>query len=1651
MISAIPSLANLSLQNPWPGLRAFTEEDSGFFFGRERETAELLDLVQRSPVVVLYGQSGLGKTSLLQAGLFPGLKRLDFFPIRMRIDHGDGVAPLADQVKASISAELDRAKIKGPRPTPGETLWEYFHRDDVDFWGPRNRLLIPVIVLDQFEEVFTLGQRTEEASKRVADFSSELEALFEHRPPDAVRLRLEAHPDEASQYNLRKQAVKFVIALREDFLADLDPWRVRMPSLLPNRFRLEPMTGAQALDVVQRAGGALTDPDVAREIVDFVSTSRRRQTARAMEHRDVEPAILSVVCDELNRRRIELGQSKITGDLLSGEREEIIRSFYERSFDGVDPRVRTWVEDELLTASGYRDRAALEDALRQGLKEEDFDLLVDRRILHREERSGVVWLELTHDLLTDPASESRSLREQRRQAEAAKQQAEDARKQKEKYERDLRKSRILTAVFGVLLIVAALGGISAYIARNKAIASDVRATKALANKAESDEAAATMAERQSRESIGIGGSWVPAETVFQGIRDTEQSYADLAKHVASSSDQQIRLIQGHANYLAQAAEAYYRVGHYTDGLKEARSALDLVKQLDASGTPTDSNRLLRAQAIYEEGSGLLTLGQMPQAKSDFEGAIQLTTSLSIPDMKLELSRVIVQSQIGLGQIEVHALAYGQALPHFNDAIQRNDSIQSTNDIQASDETLSLKIDALIGIGSSQWNEAEALTWYGKATNLLTKASDLTTPRWRRIAAEIDYFEGFSYLRLGKYDDAKKSFDQAIEVTEDLCKRDPENLLWQLDRLQAMRGLGLMHQYRGELDLSQQNLEKALEIAKNLNDNQPSWARAAYLRGILVMGLGDILERKYSEAENSQKNTSATSVSWSPDPKDLVSAFDSYAGSREILEKAAAADPGYMDFIRFVSYAMYEQGGLRAMQAGAVPPGDKNDKAAQQRAQDAAKKLHQEALEFYSQALKELGPIEKGSGNESPEVLQDKANIYKAIGAVQLDLVDRQKALSSYSEAIQTLKELVKKAPSAENYRRLSLAQLSLGDVYNGGKDISTASAQYTLAMDAIKITLRDEPTDSGALNIESVIESRFADVMITQGDPAGALDQLEKASDTLWTALQSDYSDDLLNSNLDYYIKLLAKIRTALQDKRKAAASTAGATSQQNQMTTAQLDALDKRVNALDAKIEPTLLLAHYGQKPWSLPPLLPGAWRTLGGEELAGTLKQLSTFAKSLNLKQVRGMRRLPLDFYDDAALYELEVTAGPNHNGIVSYVQRGKDWTFLDGTAERIQEMNRKSPPKLDTPERAIEYLRFFMGAIQKPEQGTLVLIDQIDDILWLPSVPDSQRNNAADLIKPLIVEESADHEWQGIGTIEYGGFLYGASFLLSRNGVVTIQRAKASGTKLPIYIGSYCDGIRIRTTMEALPNEKVQCEISDAKQKLNASPHDKKALSDLMALYDKNQDVSSEVDVMKSWLALNPGDKDNHLQLILLYERSERWDEALEADKSWLASAPNESEPIHQLPFVYAGLERWKDAAEAENNWIAYVQRDVKDEANRRILLANAYLGLSWYQLFTRDFAGALASADAGEKLKANEADLHIDTNRAHALLFIGRITDADAIYLGNKGKKIAPNSDQTWNEVVLQDFDDLEKGGLTSPEFARLRKLLLPPKPLPPQQK
>jgi len=252
------------LQHPWIGLASFTEDEREFFAGRGEEIDELLRLVRRDILTLLYGVSGLGKTSLLQAGLFPAIRADDCLPIRL--DYLQGAAPLAAQVFGAIIAAADAAGVEAPQPRPDETLWEYLHREGNHFWSPHNDLVTPFLAFDQFEELFTLGRETPECAACTTAFISELADLVENRPPPALR----DDPLRAKEFSFKPAPLKVLLAMREDYLAELDRIRSHFRALGQNRLRLLPMGERQARQVVA-LGAPLLAPGVEDRILQFVA------------------------------------------------------------------------------------------------------------------------------------------------------------------------------------------------------------------------------------------------------------------------------------------------------------------------------------------------------------------------------------------------------------------------------------------------------------------------------------------------------------------------------------------------------------------------------------------------------------------------------------------------------------------------------------------------------------------------------------------------------------------------------------------------------------------------------------------------------------------------------------------------------------------------------------------------------------------------------------------------------------------------------------------------------------------------------------------------------------------------------------------------------------------------------------------------------------------------------------------------------------------------------------------------------------------------------------------------------------------------------------------------------------------------------------
>ena len=440
--------------NPWPGLASFTESSRAFFFGREQETEELVRLIRRNTLTVLFGQSGLGKSSLLQAGAFPVLREADFLPLYLRLDHSvsirdpqsDSGRSLADQVKSALVEAFHSVGADAPAPRADETLWEYFHRKDVDIWSAKNRLLTPVLAFDQFEEIFTLGRAGETQRERGRAFLTELADLVENRPPAELRARFDQGELDTARYNFDKPSCQVVLSLREDFLPDLEGLKHEMRSILHSRMRVKRLDGTQALEIVQRPAPHLIAEGVAERIVEFVAGARGGSAERLAEL-EVEPALLSVICRELNERRRALGQAQITADLVSGNRREILTDFYERSVADVPADMRAFVEDHLLTKSGFRDNLALETALEfPGVTLPLIDTLVSRRLLRIEDRLGVQRVELTHDVLAEVIRASRDARKQRQATEQLRQR-----------ERITRRRMWLARIIAAGLLVAVTG------------------------------------------------------------------------------------------------------------------------------------------------------------------------------------------------------------------------------------------------------------------------------------------------------------------------------------------------------------------------------------------------------------------------------------------------------------------------------------------------------------------------------------------------------------------------------------------------------------------------------------------------------------------------------------------------------------------------------------------------------------------------------------------------------------------------------------------------------------------------------------------------------------------------------------------------------------------------------------------------------------------------------------------------------------------------------------------------------------------------------------------------------------------------------------------------------------------------------------------
>lgn len=378
-------------KRPYVGLRPFRTEDADRFFGRSTESHDLAALWQTNRLTVLYGSSGVGKTSLLRAGVIPLLDpgSVDVLPPG-RVSHSSAfpLAALLEHNPYTFALLASWSPYEPATSLSGLALPDFLRRRNkrTDSYG---RPLPVLAAIDQAEELFTDSIH------------------HRHQKPfmDELVDALDEHPD-----------LHLLLLIRDSFRTDLSPYEHDLGQASQAWFRLLPLTLETGLDAVRGPLGG-TDrsfaPGAAEELVDELRTSEivnavgQRSTIIA---EDIEPALLQIVCSHLWEALPE--DIHIIDSQALHIYADVVRTLAEYCGGALtaitDDRglsvteLRAWLQRTFITELGRKSTVDEGLTCTRDMPNAVVRALENRHIIKAEHRAGSRWYELQHDLLIEP-------------------------------------------------------------------------------------------------------------------------------------------------------------------------------------------------------------------------------------------------------------------------------------------------------------------------------------------------------------------------------------------------------------------------------------------------------------------------------------------------------------------------------------------------------------------------------------------------------------------------------------------------------------------------------------------------------------------------------------------------------------------------------------------------------------------------------------------------------------------------------------------------------------------------------------------------------------------------------------------------------------------------------------------------------------------------------------------------------------------------------------------------------------------------------------------------------------------------------------------------------------------------------------------------
>ena len=397
------------IQNPWLGLATYDEQAvaQGYkFCGRERAINELYSIIDNNLLTTLYGKSGIGKSSLLQAGVFPRLRAENYLPVMIRL----GIEYTATCSYSTLIIEAVRnaiQKINGQcicpqesdTPREEEMLWQFFHT--TEFQDGNGDALFPVIVLDQFEEIYYKDKQ---------QLNTLLKSLYLLVDDSSLPM---SNDNDAANYRV-------VLSIREDDLFHLEDStdKLRLTEMKYNRYRLRELTHEEARNIILRPAKDLINTEESEDIVEAIIEIAKNEDG------EINSAILSLVCscifDFAKKNSSSINSSSVV-TFLNTYGNNIFTSFIETVKSRINNEsVWCYLEDELITNDGRRD-SVLKSEFEKHVTDYKFLLEGETGILRHIaiSSSNDCRIELIHDLFAQQMLLSRN---ERRFKEQLKQQ-----------------------------------------------------------------------------------------------------------------------------------------------------------------------------------------------------------------------------------------------------------------------------------------------------------------------------------------------------------------------------------------------------------------------------------------------------------------------------------------------------------------------------------------------------------------------------------------------------------------------------------------------------------------------------------------------------------------------------------------------------------------------------------------------------------------------------------------------------------------------------------------------------------------------------------------------------------------------------------------------------------------------------------------------------------------------------------------------------------------------------------------------------------------------------------------------------------------------------------------------------------------------------